>query len=171
MKIVRYIPTTTFEVPSEGLHHARLGKIKDLDPAPNPQGGEPKERCRFIWEIQDQVNSSGEALKVYQTFNLTLHPRGFLYQAIAAITGTEPGMQFDLDSLLNVEVDLVLRHNKGSDQRTYCNVASILKPTQAAELRRVQAATTRVSAEARRPHASQADSAEITDEDESSIPF
>jgi hypothetical protein len=43
------------------------------------------------------------------------------------------GSSFDLDSLLGVEADLVLKHNQGDDGKTYCNVRTILRLPTAAE--------------------------------------
>jgi hypothetical protein len=126
VRIIRYTPQTQFELASEGVHRARLEQIKDLDPALNSKG-EEHQRIRFIWSLEDQVNSSNYAFRVFQTFNLSLHPQSFLSRAIFDITGREPGREFDLDSLVGVEVELVIKHNSGDDGRVYANVRTILR--------------------------------------------
>jgi hypothetical protein len=159
-RVIRYTQKQ-FELPSEGIHLARLIEIKDLEPGLNPKG-EEKSRVRFVWELADEVNISGNPMKAFQTFNVSLHPKSFLGQAIHDITGRDPGNQFDLDSLLGVEVQLVLKHNQGDDGRVYCNVAAILRAKTEAEDAEDAQATAKVKA------AAVSDRAEITDED---IPF
>jgi hypothetical protein len=166
-----------YELPSEGTYRARLIDIKDLDPALTP-GGEEKPRVRFIWDLRDALDSRGVAMKAFQTFNLTMYPMGFLSRAIADITGKDPGREFDLDTLLGVEVDLVIKHNRGADGKTYANVARIIRPkTRAEEVeeQRVKAATTRVLDEGRKPHRVTSERAESVDNGteitNSDIPF
>jgi hypothetical protein len=171
-RTIRYTPNKSYELPSQGVHRARLEQIKDLDPALNSQG-EEHERIRFIWSLEDQVNSSNYAFRVFQTFNLSLHPQSFLARAIFDISGREPGREFDLDSLIGVEVDLVIKHNSGDDGRVYANVATILRPktaAEAAEEKRVRTATERVKEQGRRSHMTrpEPDAVEITDGD---VPF
>jgi hypothetical protein len=162
-----------FELPPEGVHRGRLTEIKDLEPTVN-LNGEEKERVRFIWTLLHQRTSSGDTMKVYQTFNVSLHPQSYLSQAIRDITGEEPGDHFDLDGLLGCECDLVLKHNEGNDGRTYCNVRTILRlPTaaEAAEEKRVAAVTEKVKQAAAQPQGAVTVPAEadtISDED---IPF
>jgi hypothetical protein len=162
-----------FELASEGVHHAKLIEIRDIEPAVNPMGKE-KERVRFIWELRDEMNSAGAPMRVFQTLNLSLHPQSFLSKAIFDITGREPGMQFDLDTLVGAEADLVIKHNQGADERTYANVVSILRlktAAEEAEEKRVRAATQRVKDESRRSHTvtrPQPEQAEIADND---VPF
>ena len=152
MRIIKY-QQKTFELPPPGLHRGRLVEIKDVSPAMNPQG-EEKDRVRFVWTLLHQLDSSGNPMKVFQTLNLSLHPRSFLSQTIGDITGQEPGEEFDLDSLLGSEADLLIKHNSGSDGRTYANVVSILRPptpAEAAEAQRVAAVTAKVKEMARQP--------------------
>jgi len=114
-------------------------------------------------------------MKAFQTFNLSLHPQSFLSQAIRDITGRDTGNEFDLDSLLGVEVDLVIKHNEGTDGRIYANVATILRPktkAEEAEEKRVTDATAKLKANAGRSHVmtarTRAMDSEVTDQD---IPF
>jgi hypothetical protein len=174
-RIVHYCKKQ-FELPSEGLHDAELDEIKDID-ATIDNRGEEKERVRFVWELLDLVNSSSHAFKVWQTFNLTLHPQSFLAKAIYDITGSEPGEEFDLDSLLHTKIQLVIKHNQGPDGRTYANVATILRPkttAEEAEEKRVAAAAHKAKENAgrQRTHivaaSPPADKTDITDFD---IPF
>jgi hypothetical protein len=158
-----------FELPPEGVHRAKLTEIKDLEPTVNANG-EKKERARFVWTLLYQLTSSGDSMKVCQTFNVSLYPRSFMGQAIRDITGNDPGDDFDLDSLLSVERDLLLEHNE-HDGRTYCNVRAIMRlPTaaEAAEEKRVAAMTAKVKAAARQSRATAAvieAEGQITDED------
>jgi hypothetical protein len=179
-RVIRYVPKE-YELPKEGVERARLVEIKDLDPALNPRG-EEKQRVRFVWELQNQVNSNNYAFKVFQTFNLSIHPMSFLAKTIYDLTGSDAGESFDLDSLQGTVADLVLKHSEGNDGRVYCNIVAIMRLRNAeeaakekAEERRVKAATERVMTEARKPRvvtapASASDAGEITDEDED-IPF
>jgi hypothetical protein len=148
-RTIRYTPNKSYELPSEGVHRAQLTDIKDLPPALDSKG-EQHERLRFIWGLKDQVNSFGDPMRVFATYNLSLHPQSFLSRAIFDITGREPGSEFDLDSLLGIECDLVIKHNRAPDGRVYANVSSILRPKTAAgpaEEKRVRRATEKVDAD------------------------
>jgi hypothetical protein len=170
MRVIRYTPQKQYELASEGIHRAQLKEIKDLDPAPDSRGEEHK-RLRFIWELKDQMTSFGGPIKVFQTFNLSLHPQSFLSRAIFDITGGEPGREFDLDRLIGVEVDLVIKHNAAPDGRVYANVATILRQTAAETAEKVKAATEKMKEQSRRSHVItrlEPDPPEITDDD---VPF
>jgi hypothetical protein len=141
--MIRRTPLKQYELATEGIHRARLKEIRELDPALNSKG-EKQPRLRFIWELSDRVNSLGESIRVFATYNVSLHPKSFLARAIVDLTGREPGQEFDLDSLVGVEAELVVKHNQASNGRMYANVGSILRPQTAAEEageKRVRAAT------------------------------
>jgi hypothetical protein len=164
-----------YEIPPEGMYRARLEEITDAAPGINPRG-EETQRVRFNWTLLNQFTSAGDAMRVFQTFNSTLAPRSFLFAAVTDIRGVPPGNEFDLDSLIGTECDLVLRHHITDDGRKFCNVKTILRlptPAEAAEEKRVAAATTAVKQAAQRPHvvsrpAPPAPPAEIDDSD---VPF
>ena len=172
-RIIRY-EAKQYELQPEGVQRARLSEINDLEPTINSRGKE-QERIRFVWE-SNQVNSSGYPFKVWQTFNLTLHPKSFLSKAISDITGKEAGEEFDIDSLIGVVVDLVIKHNEGNDGRVYANVVAIMRlqtKAEGAEEKRVAAATAKVKQNATGSRVvtaptPAANAVEIVDED---IPF
>lgn len=176
-RFVRYVPKP-FELAPEGIHPARLVEIKDIKPGPNGRG-EEKERVRFSWELKGVFTSNGDPMRVFDTYNLSLHPKSFLCGAIRGIIGREPGEEFDIDSLLGVERDLALKHNEGDDGKTYCNIVAYYRKKTAAETaeeQRVQTVTQRViEAGAKDSHKlsyspppPDSDAATITDE---AIPF
>lgn len=184
MKLTAY-KQREFELAPEGVHRARLVAIKEVAPGVSAHG-EERPRIRFDWELIGRTAQNGEPLGAFQTYNASLGPKSYLLQAVRDITGTTPaeGVEFDFDTLLGVERDLVLRHETGNDGRVYCNIRSILRPltpAESAEAQRVKAATVAVTsnAAAARLQGSQgshivfappaaAAKPEITDED---IPF
>ena len=145
MKWVRYKPKQ-FELPAEGVQRGKLVEIEELGKEKTPSG-EEKDKVRFIWEL-DQTNSSGAPFQVREKFNRTMHPDSWLHKAVAEIIGRDPGTDFDLDTLQDVEVDLVLKHSNPSEKGVrYANVVTHLRPktkAEAAEERSVSVAILKV---------------------------
>lgn len=171
MTKVRYTPNN-FEIATEGVHDAELIEIKELGMVETPNG--EREKVRFVYGLDD-IDSRGKNLLVFQSFNLTLHPSSFLSKAIYDLTGEEPGEEYELDDLLGIRCQLVLKHHRSETSgKTYANVAAILRPKTAreeAEEKRVAAAIAKVKQAAATPpmsSASSLDAATVTDED---IPF
>ena len=146
-----------FEVPTEGVHVAELREIKQLGVVETLNG--EREKVRFTYEL-DETDSRGRSLLVFQTFNLTLHPQSFLSKAIYDLTGEEAGGEYELDHLLGIRRQLVLKHHRSeSNGKLYANIAAILRPKTAqdeAEEKRVAAATAKVKQAAAHPPASPA---------------
>ena len=113
-----------FEIPKEGQVFARLQQIKDLGIVDGNFGS--KEKIAFVWQTAE-CGIGGEPLEVWQRLTKSLHPKSLLFKAIRQITGEDPGEEFDLQTLVGVEVTLVIEHNEAEDV-TYANVAAIVRP-------------------------------------------
>ena len=148
MTKIRYVPKE-FETPEEGIHWATLVEIKDLGMVPTANGD--KEKLQFVWELDD-LDSRGNHLRVFPRVNKTLHPSSSLSQAIFDITGKQPGDEYELDDLIGVRVQLVLKHNQSDTTgKVFANVAAILRPKTAreeAEERRVAQVTEQIKKQA-----------------------
>jgi len=114
-----------YEIADEGTHDATLAEIRELGKVETGFG--TKEKLLFIWELEDQFDSKGEPIRIFQRFNKSIHPKAALYKAVRSITGEDPGDEFDLEQLIGVSVQLVLQHNEGDDGIVYANVAAIVR--------------------------------------------
>jgi hypothetical protein len=121
---MRIIRRKEQELVPEGMYRARLIRIEDVDPVE----GSDVRRLRFIWQLLDYLDSDGKPVEKFDTFpSVSLSPKSFMGKAIQAILGyAVAGDEFDVDSLLNVERNLVLKHNQGNNGNTYCNIAATI---------------------------------------------
>ena len=156
MTIVDGYHAKQYEIAPEGLADAELTEVVDLGMVKSFDG-ETKPKVKIIWRLSS-LNSRNFRHEIHQTLHASLHPRSALSQLIHDVTGQWPeaGVEFNLDKLLGAKLQVVIRHNYSeSNQRTYANIASIvrpLSPAEQAEEQRVKEATARVLAEARRGH-------------------
>lgn len=161
---VTYTPKI-YQLPPEGMYRGQLTTIEELGPTMTPNG--EKDRVRFIWTLEEK-DEEGNPFRVFESFNLSIHPKSLLSKTIFEITGKSPGQEFELNDLVGSELNLVLQHNTNEfDGRTYCNIAARLRPSTAAETaeaKRVTTAVAKVNAQA----TTTTDPNTITDED---IPF
>ena len=116
--------------------------------------GQEKQRERFVWEC-DETDKWGNPLKLFSTYNLSLHPKSYLFRAIVDITGEVPEGECELNGLLGAERGLTIKHDQGSDGRMYANIVAIFRPktkAESAEERRVASIMEKVKQEARKSH-------------------
>lgn len=116
-----------FEPVSEGVHAAVLADVVDKGIVPTAFGDKHKVMFTFV---TDEADENGSMKYVFQSFTASLHEKATLRKAVKAIQGGKDidGSDFDLETLIGRQVQLVVQHNEGRDGKVYANVASILKP-------------------------------------------
>ena len=119
-----------YDIPDEGIINATLAEIKDLGEVQTTFGA--KEKLLFVWEV-DQTDQYGNRMKVFQRFTKSLHPQALLTEAIYSITGEDVGDELDLEDLIGINVQLLIKHNQGADGVIYANVRDIIRPKTKAE--------------------------------------
>jgi hypothetical protein len=126
----RYRPNQ-YELPDESHHH---GEIASVEYRPNVKTNFGiKNKVRF-WIDTDQVGTDGEPIRVFLSFNDTLHPSGDLYPFIVKMTGEAPQPGYDFDDLLGIPVEYDIEHSTGNDGRTWPNVNNIRRERTAKEV-------------------------------------
>lgn len=115
-----------FEPVSEGVHSAVLADIVDKGVVQTAFG--PKHKVMFLW-LTDEADEGGQTKYVFQSFTASLHEKAGLRKAVKAIRGRDiEGENFDVETLLGSQAQLVIQHNEGQDGKVYANVQAILKP-------------------------------------------
>jgi hypothetical protein len=112
-----------FELPDEGTHKATLKAIEDLGLVKSKFG--IKDKALLIFET-DQADREGKPRKAFKRYTKTLHPKGALRKAVRAITGEDPGDEFNLAALIGRRVQLLIEH-QASEGIVYANVTAIVR--------------------------------------------
>lgn len=115
---------SNFEIPSEGLHSARIRRCKDLGQVESKFG--MQHRVRFIFEVLDEADSQGNPKLAFASFNLSLNPKSLLYKFLRQLLGEEPPASIDLESLAGTECGIVVEHNQTATG-TYANISAVVR--------------------------------------------
>jgi len=122
-KMVLIVTNLKREIPDEGTHRATLIEITDLGSVQTKYG--MKEKVLFTFEVE-QADGEGKKRRAFKRFSKTLHPKGGLRKAIRAITGEDPGDEFDLAQLIGRTVQILIEHQV-SEGSTYANITAIVR--------------------------------------------
>lgn len=115
---------STLEIPSEGLHAARLLKVKDLGQIESRFG--LQHRVRFIFEVLDESDSNGKNKLAFSSYNLSLNHKSLLFKAVKSLLGEEPPATLDLEMLVGIECQVLIEHNQANGI-TYANIVGIIR--------------------------------------------
>jgi len=114
-----------FEPVSEGVHAAVLAAVVDKGIVPTAFGD--KRKVMFVW-LTDEADEDGKTRLVFQSFTASLHEKAGLRKAVKAIRGKDiDGQDFDVESLVGSQNQLVIQHNEAANGKVYANVSAILK--------------------------------------------
>jgi hypothetical protein len=114
-----------FEPVSEGVHAAVLAAVVDKGIQPTAFGD--KHKVMFVW-LTDEADEDGKTKFVFQSFTASLHEKAGLRKAVKAIRGKDiDGQDFDIESLVGSQNQLVIQHNEAANGKVYANVSAILK--------------------------------------------
>jgi hypothetical protein len=117
--------TKKYELPDEGVYLAVLADVEDRGEQMTPWG--VKEQIRLKWLLQ-QVGKDGKELSVIATYNKSLDDRSKLVAAITDITGTPPGEQFEMETLIGAINHLTIKHQKKQDGSIFPKLVAMLRP-------------------------------------------
>jgi hypothetical protein len=114
-----------FEPVSEGVHAAVLAAVVDKGIQPTAFGD--KHKVMFVW-LTDEADENGKTKFVFQSFTASLHEKAGLRKAVKAIRGKDiDGADFDIESLVGSQNQLVVQHNEAANGKVYANISAILK--------------------------------------------
>ncbi len=125
MPIIVKALNAEFENPDEGNHHVRVSKVGDLGKVQTKEG--TKEKILVVMDTQ-QLDKQGNPRKLYKRFNKTIHAKSAFRKFVRSATGEDPvGNEFDLETLLGREFDVVVEHNE-YEGRVFANISAIIRP-------------------------------------------
>lgn len=116
-------PTRQFETAPEGVFPATLIEVKDLGIRSTKYGDQ--HQVRFAWDLDSTLPKAGGKFRVFEVFNFTWAEQSKLRKAVANLIGTEPPSSFDLETLLGMQANLVLKHDQVSG-RVYSNIKAVV---------------------------------------------
>lgn len=116
-----------YEVPSEGPHPAELVRIKDVGMVETRFGS--VHRLRWVWQLEDELDSSGKPKVAFQNFN---KPKDFgekshLFKAVRQLLGYAPPKPFDLESLLGTKATICIEHGTNKEGVVFANVSTVIR--------------------------------------------
>ena len=130
------------EVAPEGTFNAICVQIVDLGTQTSVYKGKEKDvhKISFSFEIQDEVNSSGEPFYVYKNYSLSLAPKSSLSKDLKTWKGVtvERGKSFDVATLLGQPALVTIVHNEG-DGVTYANIQGIAALMKGTKIKKAKA--------------------------------
>jgi hypothetical protein len=124
MPIIVKALNSEFENPDEGNHHVRISKVEDLGMIKSEHG--TNEKVAVLMDTE-QLDKQGKPRKIYRRFNKTIHAKSALRKFVKGATGEDPDREFDLESLLGQEFDVIVEHNE-HDGRVFANISAIIRP-------------------------------------------
>lgn len=119
-----------FELPKEGTVQAVLAEVRDLGLLPQTYNGVTKTVHKVLFRYQlAELDSEDQPKRIYERFSLSLHEKSGLRKRIKQIFGKEPPSTLDLETLIGVNMSLVVVHaeNKKDPSRPFANIAAVLK--------------------------------------------
>lgn len=116
-----------FEPVSEGVHAAVLAAVVDKGIVDTSFG--PKHKVMLVW-LTDEADEGGKTKYVFQSFTASLHEKAGLRKAVKAIRGKDldaSETNFDVESLIGSQNQLVIQHTEAPNGRVYANVQAVMK--------------------------------------------
>jgi hypothetical protein len=111
-----------FEKATEGVHQVVITEIKDLGLVETSFG--TKDRVRIIFECQDQTDIEGQPVQIPLTATKSLHSKSTLGTLLSDLK-VPVGAEFDLEDLVGLKAQVIVKHNAGSDGKVYANIKSV----------------------------------------------
>lgn len=138
-----------FTLMPEGTQQVVIASVENLGKVNTAFGPKLKARVRF---------AASDGSTVIRDYTQSLHEKSRLYRDIKSITGKAPTDDFDVETLIGRQIQVVIQHETGTNGKTYANIAAIMQPVRGQNVRYNASAST----------AAKAEELTITDED---IPF
>lgn len=119
---------SNFEPAPDGVHDAVTVDVVDNGMVDGQFG--PKHKLTIVWQIEECMES-GKPFLVSKRYNASIHPKSTLRKDIKSWRGKDltdqEAQEFDLESVIGSQAQLVIQHNTSSDGTTYANVIAITK--------------------------------------------
>lgn len=122
-KVVEYVPKV-WELPSEGMHQAVVHSVDFIDD--KDENGEDRHRVRIKVETDQMDTKTGNPLSTLSTFTRSMHENSYLRKAVRQMLGTDPGLRYDLDLLIGLNLTIMVEHVQYNN-RTFANVSAFSK--------------------------------------------
>ena len=106
------------ELLPEGQYPVTITEVKDLGIVDSPFG--KKHQLYVVFTTQ-----TGKSIRKYYT--ASTHEKSTFYKDVKAITGKAPGKEFNTDTLLNLNLGVIIQHEDGKDGVTRDKIAAFLK--------------------------------------------
>jgi hypothetical protein len=82
----------------------------------------------FVW-LTDEADEDGQTKFVFQSFTASLHEKaGSARQSRPSAARTWTAEDFDIESLVGSQNQLVIQHNEATNGKVYANIQAIMKP-------------------------------------------
>lgn len=107
-----------YEPLPEGQHAVTITEVKDLGEQDTPFGKKHQLYLNF-------TNTAGKSMRKYYT--ASINEKATLYKDIKAITGKAPVKEFDVDTLVGRNLQIVVTHEEGKDGKVRGKIAAFLK--------------------------------------------
>jgi len=130
----------------EGQHAVTITEVVDLCEQDTPFGKKHQLYLTF-------TTNSGKSMRKYYT--ASINEKATLYKDVKAITGKAPVKEFDVESLVGKNLQIVVTHEEGKDGKVRGKIAAFLKAAPGQTAAKAQA----------RPAAAAAGGLEINDND------
>jgi hypothetical protein len=89
--------------------------------------GTKQRKCYIVWLVQEE-DENGKNKRVFESFTVSLHEKASLRKRLKdlGIKEFEPGVPFDLDSIIGTQRMLVLASEDGDNGKTYVRVTATM---------------------------------------------
>jgi hypothetical protein len=117
-----------FEPVLEMIQPAVLADIVDKGQVPNKfKPGSTQHKCYFVWLVQEE-DENGRNKRVFESFTVSLNEKATLRKRLKELgyKDFEPGVPFDLETLIGTQRTLVLAAEDGTDGRTFIKVTATM---------------------------------------------
>jgi len=122
-------PTSNFEIAKEGVVQAAIAEVRNLGLQKESYNGVEKEVPKILlrWQLAElDAKNNNEPKRIYEKFTFSLHEKAKLRKRVVSIFKKEPPENFDFNTLVGINRNVVIEHNLGKDGKTYANIGSIL---------------------------------------------
>ena len=107
-----------YEPLPEGQHAVTITEVKDLGVQDGPYGAKHQLYLTF-------TTTAGKSMRKYYT--ASINEKATLYKDVKAITGKAPVKEFDVESLVGKNLQIVVTHEEGKDGKVRGKIAAFLK--------------------------------------------
>ena len=114
-----------FELPPEGLHQAIVASVEEV------HHEEYGDQVRFRFDLVELKQEDGNPMMVFRSCSFNFSPTSKLTKSVEgilgrALTSDEAEGGFDLETLVGLPVNIVVKHRRNAGGNTYAVVETII---------------------------------------------